>query len=60
MIEKPNHIGVCAGTGDNAGYYVITAEYSDGYEVLRAFRRLANAKAALPRIKRAYLKDQRK
>ena len=37
MIEKPNHIGVSAGTANNAGYYVITAEYSDGYEVLRAF-----------------------
>ena len=51
FVERPNHIGVCTGVGDAAGFYLISAEYSDGYLVLGSYKRLANAEAALPKIK---------
>jgi hypothetical protein len=54
--EKPLHVGICKGIGDNDGFYVITAEYLDGYIVLASYKTLAAAKAQLPRLKRK-LKD---
>jgi hypothetical protein len=48
---KPNHIGI-ARQGD---FYVITAEFKDGYVVLGVYQTLAKAKRAFPGVRRDYL-----
>jgi hypothetical protein len=48
---KPNHIGI-AREGD---WYVITAEFREGYFILGYYETFAKAKRALPGVKRNFL-----
>ena len=50
----PYHVGICTGTKQYAGRYVITAEYLDGFVVLAAYPTVARARHALARWRQRY------
>jgi hypothetical protein len=52
--EKLLHVGVV--TDHKRGGYLITAEYRSGYLILGYFKTAEEAKAALPKVKRAFRK----